>query len=361
MTRPGIVLPAVLMTLLVLELLTATTIVLALQQSALARDRALGIRAQLGARSAAALALVQWERGAYQRLSPGEQAVTTFSLDAQTSATVTVERVSPTLFSVRAAAAVTLDRSLVSQAAAGLLIGALDTGSMLAYFPAALGVGGALRLTGGSTIDAVTTACTERPAAALALADTTALVAAGGSNMMGSPPLAERAELADPATFAGLGTVGLAGLLARADRSEVGALELRPALVAGRCDTDAAANWGAPLDSTHACANYFPLIHAAGDLAVRSGAGQGILVVEGDLAFDTGTEFHGLILVRGRILAAPGARIRGSALIQGAGRVSQLHGAHVIFDACLMKNALGRSPALNRPIFRRNRIWIPAF
>ena len=43
---------------------------------------------------------------------------------------------------------------------------------------------------------------------------------------------------------------------------------------------------------------YAPLLWARGDLELRGGRGQGILLVDGDLVVSQGAEFHGVVITR---------------------------------------------------------------
>jgi hypothetical protein len=86
---------------------------------------------------------------------------------------------------------------------------------------------------------------------------------------------------------------------------------------AGGCDTERTGNWGEPLDPDHPCSEYLPVIHSAGDLTIETiGRGQGILLVEGDLAVTGDFEFHGLVIVLGDLQIENG-RISGTVLAPG--------------------------------------------
>ena len=69
-----------------------------------------------------------------------------------------------------------------------------------------------------------------------------------------------------------------------------------PVLAAGRCDTLAVTNWGDPNGGP--CAAHFPVIRALGDVIVRGGTGQGILLAAGDVRFENGATFSGIVTPR---------------------------------------------------------------
>jgi hypothetical protein len=164
----------------------------------------------------------------------------------------------------------------------------------------------------------------------------------------------------DTASFARLGGFPLSDALARAERVEIGAVDASPVVGAGGlCDVAAPGNWGAPLAPTHPCAGSFPLIHAPAGLRMTGGAGQGFLVVEGDLTIDPGAAFYGAILVTGR-LDAPAASIRGAVRILG-GASGSLIGGSITYDACALWRAFTGSRALAGVYRPPGRWWIPVF
>jgi hypothetical protein len=163
------------------------------------------------------------------------------------------------------------------------------------------------------------------------------------------------ATRASPADFDRVGSIGRADFTAFADRIETGSLTLVPA-GSTTCDTNVAGNWGAPLDTAHPCFDYLPVIHAPGDLAF-SGAGQGILIVDGNLVIAPGSAFFGAILVRGTITAS-GGRIVGGVRVGGAGGTTR-PGGTVRYDECALARAFTRSPALRRVYRTSDRLWLP--
>ena len=73
------------------------------------------------------------------------------------------------------------------------------------------------------------------------------------------------------------------------------------------CDKTVESNWGAPTDKANACFTYFPIIYHYGDLSISgTGAGQGILLVEGNLNVQGRIDFYGPVIATG------GVNIRGT-------------------------------------------------
>ena len=117
----------------------------------------------------------------------------------------------------------------------------------------------------------------------------------------------------DSATYAALGQVMTAALASRADISlSAGAVVSPRPDVGGRCDRDAAQvrtwSWGEPERGGESpeCERFFPVIHAAADLDVTSGRGQGVLITNGHL------RIHGPFVFYGVMIAAGGIEAHGS-------------------------------------------------
>jgi len=137
--------------------------------------------------------------------------------------------------------------------------------------------------------------------------------------------------------------------------------DLSPAPVVGAdgvCDPNAPANLGDPqhvLGPDSPCVSYFPVVHAAGDLWLTGGEGQGMLVVDGNLTLRAGARFTGVLLVRGR------ARLEGNSRLDGiviADRVSLTGASEIDYSACAIESA-ARSGA--RPFPEANHSWTEMF
>lgn len=109
------------------------------------------------------------------------------------------------------------------------------------------------------------------------------------------------------------------------------------------CDTTTPDNWGEPNRWMGGpCTGYYPVIHAASDLVIDGGRGQGLLVADGNLTLQGGFEFAGVVLVRGALVGGPGgARITGTASVAGQGAtLSVLDGIAIDFSRCAARKAL---------------------
>lgn len=117
-------------------------------------------------------------------------------------------------------------------------------------------------------------------------------------------------------------------------------------------------DWGDPLARASPSGDRRPVIYVAGDLEIRGGVGQGVLVVAGDLSAGGGFVFHGAVLVGGRLLVGTGGiRIVGAVRVYDARhRGSELVGPTLVFDApCTV---LAAAMAAARPVALAERGWI---
>jgi hypothetical protein len=108
----------------------------------------------------------------------------------------------------------------------------------------------------------------------------------------------------------------------------------------GACDTVSPRNLGDPLRTLghHSpCANHIFLGHALGDLRISGGAGHALLIVDGDLTLDTGTQFFGAVFVRGTLRLSGSAHLTGVAL---ATRITLDGGSRIDYSRCAMDLAL---------------------
>lgn len=169
----------------------------------------------------------------------------------------------------------------------------------------------------------------------------------------GAPAPAVIDTLIGPATFTGFGSVTFDQLAAQAARQVTGTVgPLTPFAANGRCELDAASNWGEPwagAGSVPECFEFFPVVYAPGDLTLAGGRGQGVLLVRGDLDLSAGTEFAGVVVVLGRVVTSGGGgRITGTLLVGGTGTTILSAGARVSYSSCAVERALGANGTVRR-------------
>ena len=236
-------------------------------------------------------------------------------------------------------------------------------------------IGGSARVDGNDWHPAVWSGCDDMGSVAgLVVRDTTALNRKGAAHeILGDPPMDEDATL-DPASFLHFGDVDFDELKAHANhRFPAGTTtitSLGPQLDAsGACDYGHRFNWGAPTLPGHPCHFYFPIIYAEGDLKIAaSGAGQGILLVDGDLELTGGMHFYGITIVKGRLnTKGTGGHLNGVTLVMSGGELAPdqtvvLGHAQVTFSSCAIERAIANNPLTSRlrPIAQRSWMDITA-
>jgi hypothetical protein len=170
----------------------------------------------------------------------------------------------------------------------------------------------------------------------------------------------------DTATYQLLGRVTTAALAARADIAIAGGAILSPRPdIARECVPSAfdedAANWGEPLriGQSPGCERWLPVIHASGDLAVTSGRGQGILLVDGHLRIAGPFLFYGVIVAFGGIEASgPDVTVYGTVLSGSSGGVVWRAAGQVQRSTCAVRRS---ADAAAKPFVVTRRGWAELF
>lgn len=197
--------------------------------------------------------------------------------------------------------------------------------------PTALAVYGRLTSTGNSTIrgeDNGGPGCTAGDAVpgVLATSDTMVVREGNAAEISGDPPIDSNPYLT-PEMMAEFGAVNLQDLINSAThRYEADAelTQMEPSTTTDPygnevCDETDQLNWGDP-SGTGPCSSHMPIIYGEGDLHVKVGTGQGVMIVEGDLYAAGNYDFYGLVIVKGNLyIEGVGNHIEGSVLIMGEG------------------------------------------
>lgn len=172
----------------------------------------------------------------------------------------------------------------------------------------------------------------------------------------GDPPVLVDSTREAPGRLAG---VELATLRALADKVlGPGLWTAGPSQVAGECRYTALSNWGEPDRPGSPCGDYFPLIFVQGDLRLHGGRGQGILVVDGDLAVSGGFRFFGPVLVLGQFdTTGEGGHFRGGVVAATVvvARSSSAGSPVVGYSSCAVRRAV---VALGVPQPLAQRSWL---
>ncbi len=213
--------------------------------------------------------------------------------------------------------------------------------------------------------------CTLRPAqAATASPDSTRVCdgtcgAAAGVSVVGQPARLADTSASDSARYTLFGAETWTTLAARATVRLAAPVVLTPApaVTGSRCDRTASSNWGDPSRGS-ACADYFPVIYAAGDVTMHGGRGQGILLAEGDVTLEGGAVFAGIIVSRDDVRSSTGgAHVFGRVLAQDRDVSDGRHpefatGGLVERSSCAEGRAVEGSAPLRRVT---SRSWSPLY
>ncbi|HEY9516454.1 MAG TPA: hypothetical protein VIQ74_12305 [Gemmatimonadaceae bacterium] len=131
------------------------------------------------------------------------------------------------------------------------------------------------------------------------------------------------------------------------------------------CDRKVESNWGDPehLDTKTSCRPYFPIIHIKGDVHLSGGAGQGILLVDGNLTASGGVMFTGPVIVRGTLSVTgngTGARFLGGVMAQNVDLADNMMSGNAVvsYSSCAIEKAVKGSAT---PMFETSRGWVEMY
>jgi hypothetical protein len=182
----------------------------------------------------------------------------------------------------------------------------------------------------------------------------------GQSCLTGSPKIQTDPIAVNSGTFTQFGNVGYASLAAAADKVVTGPIGgLGPSFDPGpSCRTGDLTNWGSPDDPGGPCGNYFPIIHAPGNLTLAGGVGQGLLLVDGDLTVGGGVDFTGIVVVRGTVQLI-GGQVTGTLLVMAeVGGTSHGSGTGLDYSRCAVERA---ATAAGQPTQLQERSWVQLY
>ena len=318
--RRGALIPAVLVVMVIIAL-AACAALFAVRQDRRASWNSRLQTSALGAADHALAAAVPTFATVAPTLGAGNAVTRSLSMGDGIDATLRLTRLGPTLFSLLVDGAAHSAQGVHARRRAALLL-RLD--------PPSLGFPAALNVVGGSPpdqalVDGADRAPTEWPCDELG--------AASAIRHPSPPP----------------DTSVLAALRARpsiilAPGATVRAIQ--PTVRDGACLTERSDNWGDP-DRAGPCALWLPVIHARGDLTIDGGAGQGLLLVDGDLMIAGGFRFVGAVVVAGAVRIGPGgATITGGVTADGVNDSSGGPGPVVHRSTCAVEAALVAAGAL---------------
>jgi hypothetical protein len=300
--RRGLALPAALFTIAIIVLFIAGSAFTATQEARAARGTLSGRIALEAAEYGAASVLRDWRRDWNLSVAVGQSVgPVTHILSGGATASVRLTRISATTWWVVSEGIV---GTVASRQARRVTNAVLRLDLPPASPDAALAVTDSARVTGtGLVIGAdslelagICGGLPIGPIAGVVAPDTTRV--SGVSGISGTPPVAPDSTAA--ARWTALDAALTADIMLPA-----GAIVTpMPVVTGAACDTAALTNWGDPAGG--ACGTWLPVIRAAGDVTLRGGTGQGILIADGDVVLENGAQFSGLVMPRDDIVGGTG-------------------------------------------------------
>lgn len=185
-------------------------------------------------------------------------------------------------------------------------------------------------------------------------------------DVQGNPPLVEDGTLApsDIFVFDDLLYDEIAKLADHKFPDGASISSADPVVTNGECDRSVATNWGEPDTPGHACFDYFPILHALGDISISGNDnGQGILLVDGDMEIAGQFSFYGIVLVRGSINVSGRGTLAGGVLVRGTGpsySETRAPNARIQLSQCAVERA-ERLSALAKGRLLARRSWVDLF
>lgn len=190
-----------------------------------------------------------------------------------------------------------------------------------------------------------------------------------GKSISGDPPVTQDPTMT-PSDLLVFGDMTWSDLVALATKiyppgaSTITQLSVDSVDVGGswQCDTSQRENWGDPLNPTGMCGSYFPIIYSMGDLKIAaSEAGQGIMLIEGNLEVSGGHEFYGPVIVKGTLTTTgTGGHFIGGVIAANVDLDSStvLGDAVINFSRCSIERAVLNNADLTRVRPLERRSWI---
>jgi hypothetical protein len=282
--------------------------------------------------------------------------------------TVSITRVSTMMFVVRSTGTVTIGQGAnntnstrtVSSVVRLRSVDMDNQTAMQVYGD--LDVGGTSDISGTDTYRSNWSGCTTTTGTSAITAQPTAsITSSGAGNIVGGT----RRDAMTSESFTVFGDMTWSEIVSLATNVYGSSANPNPAptLLNGVCNTSDINNWGTPTNNSHQCANHFPIIYTPGNMTISAnGAGQGILLVGGDLRIQSSFEFYGPIVVMGTVDFQGTANIYGSVFAYGGGVIgadNSTQGDMVVqYSSCGIKRAIMGATGLSRGVPIKNRSWM---
>jgi hypothetical protein len=379
--RRGLALATTLFAIVVIGTIISAALFASTQEQRSATSQLYVERALAAAEYAQNAVLIDWDRERTWRMPNGDTLLRTYSVAGGAVATAVVTKLNRTTFLVASeGSAGPTEQSRARRRTSMVLT--LDIPQL--RVPAAFTARGADTVAGSSITNGTDVNPTgwDCPAAG----PTAAGIATGDSVMTyqgtkfavnGNPPVDRDAAANDTSTYFNLGGTTYSDMATLAAEPGQGIVftpllgttlaltGINPVVLGSTCVLGST-NWGDPLRAAppSPCESYMPIIHIKGNASITGGGGgrgQGILLVDGNLAIAGNFEFHGLVIVRGRVsFSGTGTKVFGAVLAANTGGSANLISGNVQlqFSRCALTTLLARR-AYPKPT--KERAWADMF
>jgi hypothetical protein len=185
----------------------------------------------------------------------------------------------------------------------------------------------------------------------------------GVATVSGNPPYTTNVAANDTNTYFNYGGLSYSSLAALANITLGSGTYngMGPVVNAGVCQKTNTSNWGDPVRHTPAaaCESDFPIIHITGDAHLSTGAGQGILLVDGDLTESGNFSFTGVVIVRGTIRSSGNSNavigVEMAAAVDLGDAVTLSGSTNIQYSSCAVQQVLSASSNLTTA---KGRAWV---
>lgn len=364
--RPGVALVLAVIVLMALGTTGLGLLYVSTQEVLIARAGEESARARWEAESAVRATLANWSTRRVLSLDPGDE----MDIDAgKGGVRVTIVRLGGSLYLI------TATTRGVARGSAAALVRTVRPEALWPSFAAALSTRGAPEVDPGAVVTAAEAGHVPWPwtpelcpgevlrsmTEALKGMEPASIIVRGDS-AADTPPewrpvLPPESPGRDDSLVFRFGPFAIHELAALADHVVSGEVQPASHVLPSGCDT----TWGSPLDPVGPCGDYFPLIYAPGGLQMTGGAGQGILVVDGDLVLSGDARFYGPILVTGALVMRDRAVVVGAVTQVGSAAARLEDEARVDYRACSLWRAFSGAPALDQAFAPAGRAWVPTW
>ncbi|HTK39949.1 MAG TPA: pilus assembly PilX N-terminal domain-containing protein [Gemmatimonadales bacterium] len=360
----GIALVAAIVALVVIGAIVAGTFFISTLEQKTAENSVDASQAYQAAESGIVANTAGWDTGNNSMATDASVSLGTTSLGGGSSYTVTLSRLTSSLFLLKSAGT----KGTATQTLASVLRLAVVNPSVGAAVTAkgSVNVGGNATIDGHNTNPPGWSGCgTGSDKGGIRTNSTVSTN--GNPTISGSPATIQNDAAVNDALFQGpfnqlkaMANMTLAGASGANNYITYNGMTPSTTGSPARCDRTDVNNWGEPLRSgggyVSQCTGYAPIIYFSGNAKVTNGRGQGILLIDGDFSIAGNFSFTGLVIAMGQVKTGNGtSNVNGAIMANNAdiGDQTNFSGTPVVsYSKCAIDYVLNAG-AVARPIALR--------